>query len=398
MISAGETSGDLHGAALVLAAKTLAPNLSFFGLGGERMAAAGVSLAANLTETAVMGLTEVLGSLRRILRVRKTLTDLLVSQKPQALVLIDSPDFNFYLAKKAQSLGIPVIYYICPQIWAWRAGRIKFLAKYCARRAVIFPFEKDYYESRGVAVDWVGHPLLDNPPPPSSQKAKALLGLDPAAPLLALLPGSRAALAKRLTPPFLAAADLLLTEIPNLNLALPRAQSLDPNLLTSLIKAGPPRVLERLKVWSGQSTLVLAAAEGALLASGTSTVEGTILGTPMVVAYKTSRLTFFLAKLLTKVQYVALTNLLSPQKPLVKELLQNAVTPQNLAQGIRPFLVPGPLRAAAVADLLAAAKTLGSSGASAKVTQIILAEINRGANLNGPSQGLTIMGPKTLLQ
>ena len=137
MISAGETSGDLHGAALVLAAKTLAPNLSFFGLGGERMAAAGVSLAANLTETAVMGLTEVIGSLRRILRVRKTLTDLLVSQKPQALVLIDSPDFNFYLAKKAQSLGIPVIYYICPQIWAWRAGRIKFLAKYCARRAVI---------------------------------------------------------------------------------------------------------------------------------------------------------------------------------------------------------------------------------------------------------------------
>jgi lipid-A-disaccharide synthase len=384
MISAGEASGDLHGAALALAARRLAPDLRFFGLGGERMAAAGVELTANLADTAVMGLTEVLGSLGRILKVRKKMANSLVEAKPDALVLIDSPDFNFYLAKKAHRLGVPVIYYICPQIWAWRSGRLKFLARHCDHRAVIFPFEKDFYEKRGVTADLVGHPLLDtlNINPLRRDAARLELDLDPVAPLLAILPGSRASLFRRLAPPMLAAAGELLADNPSLQLALPRAQSLDPELLAGLVAQAPESVQKKLKIFPGQSQKVLAAADAAVLASGTATVEGALLGVPMVVTYKTSFLTYALARLLAKVPYIAIANLLMG-RAIVPELIQGLATGPLMAQHLKPFLTPGPARERTLADLRTATAKLGGPGASENVVRIILTAIEKAQKAGG---------------
>ncbi|MDR1607527.1 MAG: lipid-A-disaccharide synthase [Deltaproteobacteria bacterium] len=376
LISAGEASGDLHGAALANLAKSLAPEMEFCGLGGDLMAAAGVKLLAHLSETAVMGLTEVLGSLPRILKTRQKMARALLTEKPKALILIDSPDFNFYLAKKAYNLGVPVIYYICPQIWAWRSSRIKFLAHYCARRAVILPFESDFYQKHGVSVDLVGHPLLDGLKPIGQEAAKKELGFAPNKPVLAILPGSRKALAKRLIAPMLGAAEILLKDWPDLILALPRAQSLDADFLKAAISKAPPSVLANLQVFDGQAPTVLEAADAALLASGTSTVEGTILGTPMVVAYKTSWLTYFLAKRLVKVSHISIANLLVGRQ-ILPELIQDRATPLLMAEALRPLLTKGPVRDQALTDLKTAKNALGQSGASEKVLRLTLAEIEK---------------------
>lgn len=373
MISAGEASGDLHGAALALSARQIAPEMSFFGLGGDLMAEAGVNLAGHVSETAVMGLTEILGSLGKILAVRARLADLMRSQKPDALVLIDSPDFNFYLAKKAARLSIPVVYYVCPQVWAWRKSRLKFLAKYCARRAVIFPFEKDFYEANGVSADLVGHPLLDRlaaPSPNDKAKARKELNLAQDRPVLAILPGSRAALAKRLAPLALGAALRLLESFPGLQLAIPLAQSLNPSILERSIMAGPKKTRDAITIFRGRSPEVLVASDAALLASGTSTLEAAILKTPMAVAYKTSWLTFFLAKRLATVPFISMANLLLG-RPAIPEFIQSAVTPENLAAAIAPLLLAGPERDKALADLTEAAGILGGPGASAKVVAIV---------------------------
>jgi lipid-A-disaccharide synthase len=375
MISAGEASGDLHGASLAQAAQRT-PELKFFGLGGDQMRAAGVELVAHLSETAVMGLTEVVGSLGRILNIQKTMANLLVSQPPAALVAIDSPDFNFPLVKKAHKLGIPVIYYICPQIWAWRSGRLKFLARYCDRRVVIFPFEKDYYEKRGVSADLVGHPLLDRLNPLTKLEARKILGLNPDQPVLALLPGSRQALVKRLAPPLLQAAEILGQKFPDLQVALPRAQSLAPAFLSQILRRAPALTQAKTRVYDGQSQVVLAAADAALLASGTSTVEGTLLRLPMVVAYRTSALSYLLARLLVKVPYIAITNLLMGEM-VIPELIQGQANPRLLAQTIEPLLQPGPARELAIAGLEAAAEKLGRAGAADRVLEIILEQISR---------------------
>jgi lipid-A-disaccharide synthase len=376
MISAGEPSGDLHGADLAQTALQLFPTMELLGLGGDLMAAAGVKLVAHLTETAVMGLTEILGSLGRILKIRKKMVAALTTEKPDALILIDSPDFNFHLAKKAHRLAIPVIYYICPQIWAWRAGRIKFLARYCARRAVIFPFERDFYEQRGVSADLVGHPLLDRLKPVGRTAARQMLELKTSAPLLAILPGSRKALVKRLVTPMLEAAEILLKDYPDLQLALPRAQGIGEDFLSQVLKNAPPAVLARLKILAGQSTTVLEAADAALLASGTSTVEGTILGVPMVVAYRTSALTYFLAKLLIKVDHISIANLLLG-RAIIPELIQDQATPALMADRLRPLLSATVERQQALNDLKAARQALGQGGASEKVTRLVLAEIHQ---------------------
>jgi lipid-A-disaccharide synthase len=379
MICAGETSGDLHGAFLVRALKSLAPETEFFGLGGRELEAAGVRLEAHLRDTAVMGLTEVLGSLRKILRIRRKMLALLESEKPAALVVIDSPDFNFPLVRRAHLLHIPAVYYICPQLWAWRAGRLKFLEKYTARRAVIFPFEKDFYTRKGAACDLVGHPLLDElpPPRPRSELLKEL-GL-PDAPLLAILPGSRLKIASRLLGPMLEAAALLLKDIPDLRIALPRAQSLAADKLAGLLARGPD-LGGRLAVYDGQSQKILAASQAALCASGTSTVEGTLLGVPMIAAYITSALSFFLARRLVRVPFVSITNLLLNRRVL-PELFQGQVTGPGLAAALRPLLLPGPRREAMLSDLRQAAELLGPPGASLRTAAVVLEEIrkNRGA-------------------
>jgi lipid-A-disaccharide synthase len=241
---------------------------------------------------------------------------------------------------------------------------------------LIFPFELDFYTQRGVTADLVGHPLLDELGPFAEKEAlRRELDLTDG-PVLAVLPGSRRKVAKRLLAPMLGAAEILLKDLPNLQLALPRAQSLAPEYLESLLNECSPVIRPRVRVFSGQSQKILRVSQAALLASGTSTVEGTLLGVPMVVAYKTSALSFFLAKLLVKVPFISITNLLM-NRPVIPELLQNEANPVNLADKLRPFLIQGPAREAIVSDLHNASLRLGQPGASAKVVRLILTEIEK---------------------
>ncbi|MDR1310050.1 MAG: lipid-A-disaccharide synthase [Deltaproteobacteria bacterium] len=375
MISAGELSGDMHGAALASEARRSGTGLEFFGLGGDRMAAAGVDLRAHISETAVMGLTEVLGSLRRILSVRRRLASLVSSERPRALVLIDSPDLNQALARAAFRAGVPVIYYICPQVWAWRRGRIRWLRRLVSRRAVIFPFEKEFLDREGLSSDLVGHPLLDELPLRlSPEEARSGLGLPPGANVLAVLPGSRKAVARRLVGPMLGAVDLLLDSFPDLVPVIPRPDTLPADLLLDLVGKASRRVRDRIVVREGHSHEVLRSARAALLASGTSTVEGAVLGTPMVVTYRVSALSWLLARLLVKVPFVSIANLLAGTE-IVPELLQDRCRPEDLAREVEPLLAGGPRRQAMLDGLAGAASRLGGPGASARVLDIIMQEI-----------------------
>ena len=382
MISAGESSGEIHGAALIEAVRQKGLDWRFIGLGGDRMAAAGARLSAHVRDLSVMGLTEVLGSLPRIMGIRHTLMRSLKLDKPAALILIDAPDFNFALARHAHLLGIPVIYYICPQVWAWRENRLKFLARYTQRRAVIFAFEKKFYEERGVTADWVGHPVLDELPPPAPrEEIRAQLGFRPDSRLLTLMPGSRRKVVERLAPPLLAAADLLLAEDDGLELALPRADSIEEAFLRRFIAQAPPRVGARLKLLpAGLSRQALSAADAALIASGTSSVEATFLGTPHVVTYRLSNLSWRLQKLLIHVPHASIANLVAGRE-VVPELLQERSTPENLAQTVRPLLTDSPARTRMAEDLAGVRAELGHPGASARVVEIIAEELARQGGL-----------------
>ncbi|MDR2354460.1 MAG: lipid-A-disaccharide synthase [Deltaproteobacteria bacterium] len=372
-ISAGEESGDLHGAALLKEAQIARPDWKFWGLGGERMAACGFELVAHLKDTAFMGLKEIFWNLPKIFRARKNLLNALKKSPPQAVVLIDSPDFNFALAKVARALKIPVIYYICPQVWAWRKSRLKFLQKYTTRRALIFPFELDFYRSHGVTADLVGHPLLDEIQLPEPLKIKEDLGYSKDTHLLALLPGSRPGVFARLAPTLLEAVRLLLLEHPNLEVALPRAHSLPPAMVENAIDSLAPDIKAKIRVFAGRSQEILKAATLALLVSGTAAVEATLLGTPMVVTYKAGFFSFKLAKLMVKTPYVSIPNLLA-KREIVPELLQKSANPKNIQKALNTYLT-GPPRSKMLENLAQARASLGGPGASFRVLEIIFEEI-----------------------
>ena len=377
MIVAGESSGDIHGAALVEAVRQKGRDWRFFGLGGDLMAAAGVRLLGHINETAVMGLVEVLGALRRLLAVRARFKRALELERPDLVVLIDAPDFNLPLARHAHSLGVPVVYYICPSVWAWRSGRLRTLAACARRRVVLFPFEKKFYEARGVSADWVGHPVLDGlPPERSAGEAKVLLGLDPDKPLAAILPGSRRPVLARLAPVFFEAADRLLERAPDLSLALPRAATIEPGFLESFLARASVRVRRRILVTPGRSREILAAADLALVASGTASVEAMFLGTPQVVAYKIHPLSWAIVRRLVRLPYVSIANLVAGRE-IVPELLQDQATAQALADLAWPLLADPGAAARARADLASARSSLGVTGASARVADILAEELGR---------------------
>jgi lipid-A-disaccharide synthase len=371
MICAGEPSGDLHGAALVREALAAHPGWSFFGLGGDLMAEAGVSLKAHIRETAVMGGSEVVFALSGILKARSKMLSLIKEGKPDCVVLVDYPDFNLRIAKAAKAAGAPVVYYICPTVWAWRPGRLYVLRDRTTARCLIFGFEADYYRARGVDCDFVGHPLFDEIPQSFDTAATfKSLGLEPGAPLLALLPGSRKSVASRLAPPMLGAADLLMDEFPGLRIAVPMAPSLPEGLLASFASRASQRVRDALVMVPGRSQEILAASRAALLASGTSSVEGAILGIPMVSAWRFSLVSWLLAKLLVKTPYSIIPNIISGRE-IVPDLLQSKANPRSMADALAPLIRGGPERERMLEDLKSVVKALGGPGASAKVAAVL---------------------------
>jgi lipid-A-disaccharide synthase len=358
-LAAGEPSGDLHGAALARALKVRLPGVRLLGLGGERMEAEGVRLLARLEDLAVMGLAEVVVHLPFFLRLRRRVFEALVSESVDLVVPIDYPGFNLRLARRARSLGIPVLYYIAPQVWAWHASRAADLASDADEVAVILPFEEEFLRRAGASATFVGHPLLDAPAPATPREAWLReAGLDPERPVLALFPGSRAQEVKRHLAVFSGAAREVVRRVPGTQPAIGVAPHLDPAVFD---RAGWPLVRD--------SRALLHHATAALVKSGTTTLEAALAGTPCVVAYRMNPLSYAAARRLVKVPHVALANLVAGRR-LAPELLQDAATPEALAAELVPLLdEASPRRAEMLQGFREVREALGGGGASERVAE-----------------------------
>lgn len=366
---AGEASGDLHGARLVAALRRLTPRLAVEGMGGAQMRDAGVCLLADAGDTAVVGLTELWEKRRALRNALRRLREHLTATRPALLICIDFPDFNLLLARTAHRLRIPVCYFISPQVWAWRRGRMRTIRRLVRKMLVLFPFEETMYRKAGVDVTFVGHPLLDalaNVPP--REACRAALGLPGASPVLGLLPGSREAEIRRHLPLLLGAAARLAGGRPDLRLLLGLAPSLDGRAIEAAVAASGIRPT----IVQGRTHEVIRAADLVLAVSGTVTLEAAILGTPMVITYRLGALSWLLARLLVRVQFIGLPNLVADEG-IVPELIQLQATPERLAATAAAIL-ESPERQARMRAALAEVRTrLGTPGAAERAAREILA-------------------------
>jgi len=369
LIVAGEASGDLHGARLVEALRWLRPRLSLEGMGGEKMRAAGVTLLADAGETAVVGLTELWEKRRALRDALRVLREHLRAVRPALLICIDFPDFNLLLARTAQRLGIPVCYFISPQVWAWRRGRIRTIRRLVRKMLVLFPFEEALYRTAGVDATCVGHPLVDilaDVPP--RQACRAALDVEGEAPVLGLLPGSRQAEIRRHLPILLQAAARVRVDRPDLRLLLGLAASLDRRMVEAEIQAAQLPV----QLVQGRTHEVMRAADLLLAVSGTVTLEAAILGTPMVITYRAGAFTWYVARLLVHVRFIGLPNLVAGEA-IVPELIQSAATPERLAIAALEILA-SPARQARMRSALEGVRArLGEAGAAERAAREVLA-------------------------
>jgi len=371
-ISAGEASGDIHAASLLGELRALEPGLNAVGMGGPALTAAGCDVRFPMRLISLVGLTEVLSGLPRIVRLLGEVKRALLETKPRALILIDCPDFHFRVARMAKKLGIPVYYYVSPQVWAWRSGRVEFLRRFTRRVLCILPFEKDFYAARGMDVDYVGHPLMDQMP------LAELDAIKPDPDLLGLLPGSRRKEVAALLPEFAQAALMLRREFPNLRVALARAPGLDPEYLRSFL---PPELSIEGAVEFHEPEdryHMMRRSRVLLAASGTVTLEAALIGTPTVVAYRLSALSFAIGKLVVQVKWASLANLIMGRE-VFPELLQDKAAAPFLAARLRPWVDPGPegnnALEAARADLAGLRAKVGGPGAAARAAGIILNDL-----------------------
>jgi lipid-A-disaccharide synthase len=327
LLVAGEVSGDLHGSHLVEAIQRIEPEVQFFGVGGESLKRRGMKLLYPAYSLSVVGITEVFLKLGTILKALRGLKRSLDREKPNLVILIDFPEFNLRLAKMAHRRGIPVLYYISPQVWAWRPKRINLIARLVKKMIVLFPFEVPLYEAAGVDAEWVGHPLLDIVKPTLPKEvAFQQFGLDPKRRTIGLLPGSRVHEVERLLPPLLDSAHLLQREIPDLQFVIPLAPGIPKTILSSWMK----NISIPVKVVEGFTYDVMNLAELLITASGTATLEGAILGKPMIIIYRVSLPSYWVGRALIRVDHIGLVNLVA-EKEIVPELIQKDAHPQRIA-------------------------------------------------------------------
>lgn len=372
MLSAGEASGDLHGATMCRALRTLDPGLRMVGMGGPRMAAVGVEILVDPTAHAAMGTSEAIGRVPGLYRAYKLMVRRLRDARPIAIVLIDFPEFNLRLAKQARRAGIPVVYFIPPQLWAWRRGRIRQMARRVTRVLAAFPFEESLYQEAGVPVEFVGHPLLDVVPRDLDRaKARERIGVGERQTLVGLLPGSRRQEVERLLPPMLDAAARLARADPGRCFVLGLAASLDRELvgvhLRRASEAGGPPV----EVAEGRTYEVMAASDALLIASGTATLEAALLGAPMVVCYRVSPLSEAIARVLTRSAWISLPNIVAGRL-IVPEILQRWVTGARLASEAEQLLADPWAAAAQRAAFTEVRSRLGQPGVGARAARSVL--------------------------
>ncbi|MEW6599374.1 MAG: lipid-A-disaccharide synthase [Nitrospirota bacterium] len=335
MISAGETSGELYGALLSREIKKLWPDIQIFGIGGARMEAEGVKLIAPIAH--VIGIVEAIKYIPQAKRTLNRAARVMLEEKPDILVLIDYPDFNLALAKRAKAAGVPVLYYVSPQVWAWRGGRVYKIAALARKMAVLFPFEVDYYKKTGLPCEFVGHPITETLDfHQSKEDLKNGLGLDPGKGVITLLPGSRPNEISRHQGIIMEVAEKIHGEYPDMQIVVPLVPG---SVLTE-------KMMDYVKVIYGRTTEAVACSDASAVASGTATLETALLGTPMVVYYKVSPLTYILGRLLTRssaIKFFSLANILSG-KEVVLELLQKQADAETIFQEIKRMLNDLPYR------------------------------------------------------
>ncbi len=343
LISAGEASGELYGAQLIEALRQETSHrspqldLEFFGVGGEQMQQAGCELIVNAHEIAVVGLAEVVEHLPRIFRLFRKVVAEADRRRPDAAVLIDFPDFNFRLARELHKRGIPVIYYVSPQLWAWRQSRIELVRKYVSKMLVIFPFEESFYRDHGIEAEFVGHPLAALPQPAITRDQFAAdYGIDPQREWIALLPGSRRGEVSRIFPELLKAAQLLGPEYVYI---VPVASTLDIQWMTTFLHSHTDLAITFTK----DARATLHHARVAAVASGTSTLEAALIGTPFAMVYRVAPLTWTFGRRLVKVDRFAMVNLIAGHD-VVPELVQDAFTAEQVAAELRKILPEGSAR------------------------------------------------------
>lgn len=380
LISAGDASGDLHAAALVRALRAREPDLRVQGIGGDEMEKEGVELVFHQREVAVGGLVEVLGALRRVASAWRELGRSLENDPPDLVVLVDSPDLNLPFARKVKKAGIPILYYIAPQVWAWRRGRVRKLARRVDRLAVIFPFEVDFFAGTGLPVDFVGHPLVDRIGEFLSRhdraQAREALGVAPEERLVLLLPGSRKNELHHGLVMHLDTARALHARDPELRFAIGLAPTMSREAVQPVIDAaGLPKSL-RLDLVCGRTYEAALAADVALAMPGTMTVELTLLRCPFVVAVQVNPISAMLARRLIRVPFVAMPNLIAGG-PAVPEFLQEGARPDRIAEAVWDLL-SGPAREAQLARLAVVRERLGPGGAAERTAEIAQ-EMLRGA-------------------
>ncbi len=334
LISAGEASGEMYGAQLIEALRRRDSSLEFFGAGGDRMRAAGCKTVVDARDLSVVGITEVVSHLPKIWGLFNGLIVEADAQSPELAIVIDSPAFNWRVAREMRKRNIPVVYYVCPQFWAWRQGRVRLLRKYVTKALVIFPFEEKFYRDRGVDTMFVGHPLADLSRPTVTREAYATANLlDPAKTWITLMPGSRVKEVRMNLPAMLEAAQAL---GPGYELLLPVAPTLGRGLLQTLIGGGQVSLVS-------EALPALAHSRAGIIASGTATVEAALMDTPFVMVYRVSSLTYLLGKSRVKVPHFAMVNLIAGDR-IVPELVQDEFTSANITAELGKILPEGAAR------------------------------------------------------
>lgn len=365
MVIAGEASGEARAARLVEELRQNHPQVSFFGIGGERMRAAGVDTLVDCREMAVLGIIEVLLHYRHIKGVLERMRQLLRQERPDLLILVDYSGFNLRLAPTAKELGIPVLYYISPQVWAWRQKRIYKIREVVDQMVVVFPFEVPLYEKAGVPVRYVGHPLVDEVHSDLERdSALRLFGLDSARPCIGLFPGSRRSELQRLLPILLDAAERIHAERPDVQFLLPQASTLDSGEIHNLLadRKLPVTVIEN------RFYDVTRACDAIATASGTATLEVALMGVPLVVIYRVSSLSYRIMRRLIKLKHIALCNIVGGEE-VARELLQDEVNAEQVSEELMHLLDPQ-VHADAVARLARVREALGEPGGAARAAAV----------------------------
>ena len=359
MFSAGEASGDVHGAGIAREIKKISPSTELFGLGGNLMAAAGVRLVRNYKDYNVMGVVEVIKNLRKILKLLDDLTEIIRAEKPDLLVLIDYPDFNWRLARRVKKFGIKILSYIPPSAWAWRKGRAKSCAEIADVFIAIFPFELPVYQAAGAKIFFLGNPLVDSVKPSMSKTAaQKFFNVNPSDKIILLMPGSRKQEIKLLLPEMLATTKILADK--NIKFFLPVADNVE-NLIN--ISGYDIKLVNSARRYD-----LMSIADAAIATSGTVVLEAALLNLPCVVLYKMAPLNFLIGKLLVDIKYFSLPNILANEK-ILTELLQDEVTPEKISSEVIKILDN---RARVVEKLQSAIAKLGETGAAVRVAKKIL--------------------------